>query len=407
MNEAIPAGLIHVLLQASLWLAVAVVLLALVRPLLLRLGGAPLAYRSWWLLPLVLVTPYLPLPTLPVDGALPVSGLIALPGIVTHDGADAPGWPLLLAAVWSGGLVLSVLRGWRAQRRFEQGMGALRPRSDGSWQASADPGLPALVGLWRPRIVVGPGFDAQFDPVERELVLRHERNHRRHGDHWANGMMMLVRWVFWFHPLLPWAARRFLREQELACDARTVGAHPALFRPYATALLKAQGIPAAAPMACHWRRPSLLKERITMLVQPERKTLKWLTGQVMLAALCVVVGGAAWASQGMASPPVAGTAPAGGDRDAQVLKKPPPRYPKHAADNRLTGEVVLRVDIRADGGVDQVRVLKASNPGVFEEVSIAAARQWTYQAAMKNGRPVAGALRIPITFAMDEPESMQ
>ncbi len=404
MSEAIPFTLLQLLLQASLWLAASVVLLALVRPLLLRSGGAQLAYRSWWLLPLVLLTPYLPLPPLPLGDVLPKGGLVALPGASTQDMTEAPMWPALLALVWLVGLVLSMLRGWHAQLRFEQGMGRLQPRGDGSWQASADPGLPALVGLWRPRIVVGPGFDAQFGPAERELVLRHERNHRRHGDHWANAVLMLLRCVFWFHPLLPWAARRFLRDQELACDARTVGAHPALARAYATALLKTQGIPAVAPMACHWRRPSLLKERVTMLIQPQRSLLQRVTGQMMVVALCVAAAGAAWASHVTPAPAAVATPVQSGDRDAQVVNMPPPRYPKHAVDNRLTGEVVLRVDIGADGDLGRVRVLKASNPGIFEEVSIAAARQWTYQAAIRNGRPVASALRIPITFAMDEPE---
>ncbi|MGE8249261.1 MAG: peptidase, partial [Stenotrophomonas bentonitica] len=54
------------LLQASVWLSLATLVLAAARPLLLRLGGAALAYRSWWLLPLMLVAPYLPLPRLPV-----------------------------------------------------------------------------------------------------------------------------------------------------------------------------------------------------------------------------------------------------------------------------------------------------------------------------------------------------
>ncbi len=215
---------------------------------------------------------------------------------------------------------------------------------------------------------------------------------------------MLVRCVFWFHPLLPWAARRFLRDQELACDARTIGADPALVRPYAAALLKAQGIAVVVPMACHWRRPSLLEERITMLVQPQRKRLQRWSGQMMVVALCVAAGGAAWAGQEVPAPTVAVHPVMPGDRDAQVVKMPPPRYPKHAVDNRLTGEVVLRVDIDADGDLGNVRVLKASNPGIFEDVSIAAARQWTYQAAIRDGRPVASALRIPITFAMDEPE---
>ncbi len=49
MNE-----LLDGLWRASLWLALGVILLATVRPLLVRLGGAGLVYRSWWLLPLLL-----------------------------------------------------------------------------------------------------------------------------------------------------------------------------------------------------------------------------------------------------------------------------------------------------------------------------------------------------------------
>ncbi|KAG1389383.1 hypothetical protein G6F59_015570 [Rhizopus arrhizus] len=98
-------------------------------------------------------------------------------------------------------------------------MGPLRPRADGSWQASGDPGLPALVGLWRPRIVVGPAFDQQFSAQEQDLILQHERSHRRNGDHWANGALLLMRTVFWFHPLLPWAAR--------PCAARPLRQHAA------------------------------------------------------------------------------------------------------------------------------------------------------------------------------------
>jgi beta-lactamase regulating signal transducer with metallopeptidase domain len=124
--------------------------------------------------------------------------------------------------LWALGAGIRLLRDLRAQHRFERSMGPLTPRTDGSWQASGDPGLPALVGLWRPRIVVGPDFDQQFTAQEQSLILQHERSHHRNGDHWANGALLLVRAVFWFHPLLPWAARRFLRDQELACDARTM-----------------------------------------------------------------------------------------------------------------------------------------------------------------------------------------
>jgi TonB family protein len=295
--------------------------------------------------------------------------------------------------VWLLGAVAMAGISWRAQRRFEHALGALQPRADGSWQASGDPGLPALVGLWRPRIVVGPDFEQRFSPAEQELILRHEHSHRRHGDPWANATLAALRCVFWFHPLLPWAARRFLRDQELACDARTVDPHPALRRLYANALLKAQLVHPVAPMACHWRSQPMLKERIAMLKEHKRKTLPWLTGQVLVVGMCVGLGTVAWAGQGTA---------VAADRDAIAHKMPPPSYPKTAAEQRIVGKVVVRVDVDTEGRATNVRVLQASPAGVFDDATVAAAKQWTFEPAIRNGKAVASALKIPVTYAMDD-----
>lgn len=380
------------LLQASVWLSLATLVLAAARPLLLRLGGAALAYRSWWLLPLMLVAPYLPLPRLPMtetDPVMVMASALRAPAVPT----DASQWPLLLLTVWLLGAVAVACVSWRAQRRFEHALGVLQRRMDGSWQASGDPGLPALVGLWRPRIVVSPDFEQRFSPAEQELILRHEHSHRRHGDPWANAALAALRCVFWFHPLLPWAARRFLRDQELACDARTVDPHPALRRLYANALLKAQLVHPVAPMACHWRSQPMLKERIAMLKEHKRKTLPWLTGQVLVVGLCVGLGTVAWAGQGTA---------VAADRDAIAHKMPPPSYPKAAAEQRIVGKVVVRVDVDTEGRATNVRVLQASPAGVFDDATVAAAKQWTFEPAIRNGKAVASALKIPVTYAMDD-----
>ncbi|MFX1723781.1 TonB family protein [Stenotrophomonas maltophilia] len=380
------------LLQASVWLSLATLVLAAARPLLLRLGGAALAYRSWWLLPLMLVAPYLPLPRLPMtetDPVMVMASALRAPAVPT----DASQWPLLLLTVWLVGAVAVACVSWRAQRRFEHALGVLQPRMDGSWQASGDPGLPALVGLWQPRIVVSPDFEQRFSPAEQELILRHEHSHRRHGDPWANATLAALRCVFWFHPLLPWAARRFLRDQELACDARTVDPHPALRRLYANALLKAQLVHPVAPMACHWRSQPMLKERIAMLKEHKRKTLPWLTGQVLVVGMCVGLGTVAWAGQGTA---------VAADRDAIAHKMPPPSYPKTAAEQRIVGKVVVRVDVNTEGRATNVRVLQASPAGVFDDATVAAAKQWTFEPAIRNGKAVASALKIPVTYAMDD-----
>ena len=403
--------LINGVVQASVWLAVAVLLLAAARPLLLRLGGAALAYRSWWLLPLVLAALCLPLPSAPMADAAPmraIGGVLRAPVVAT----DAALWPMLVLAAWLAGALAMAVAGWRAQRRFERAMGPLQPRGDGSWRASADPGLPALVGLWPPRIVVGPAFEQDFSPAEQDLILQHERSHRRHGDPWANAGLAVLRCVFWFHPLLPWAARRFLRDQELACDARTVDPHPALRRLYANALLKAQLVHPVAPMACHWRSQPLLKERIAMLKEHKPRALPWIAGQVLVVGVSVGLAAVAWASQAEAGarpasvtervePVQAGPSTTTGDRPVVPDRMAPPSFPRQAFEQGLSGKVVLRVEVDAQGAVSDVRVLSASNPGVFEESAVTAARTWTYQPALRNGKPVAAAVRIPVTYEFD------
>jgi len=399
------------LMQASVWLAIAVLLLAASRPLLLALGGAALVYRSWWCVPVLLLTLHLPLPVAPLADALPMLAAAAAwsaPAVAPA----APAWPWLLLVAWALGALGNGAVAWRAQRRFERALGTLRPRADGSWQASADPGLPALVGLWAPRIVVGPGFEADFSAAEQALILQHERSHRRHGDPWANLALLVLRCVFWFHPLLPWAARRFLRDQELACDARTIDPHPAQRRLYANALLKAQLVHPVAPMACHWRSQPMLKERIAMLKEHKRKALPWMTGQVLVVGMSLGLAAVAWASKGgidtasIEADPAAlanqANTAAAVDVPAKTRDMAPPSYPSAAFEQGLSGKVVLRVEVDAEGKAGEVRVLSSTPAGVFDAASIAAAKKWTFEPARRDGKAVASALKIPMTFQMNE-----
>lgn len=391
------------LLQASVWLTVGVLLLVAARPLLLRLGGGSLAYRSWWLLPLLLTLLLVPLPYPPA--ALP-DGMVVLTmtkaaANQTGPWATASGWTSLLAALWALGAGHALLKACLAQRRFERQLGVLRQREDGSWQADVDAGLPALVGVWRPRIIVGPGFDTRFDAQQRNLVLQHERSHRDHGDQWVNAFVLLMRCVFWFHPLAAWSVRRLQRDQELACDARVLRLHPAHRRSYATALLTAHLAHPIAPVACHWRGQSVLKERISMIKQGTSGRLRVICGHLMVAGLCIGAGGMAWASQGAGSAPTLSAAPV--DRDIKAARMTAPDYPEAAFERGIVGKVVLRVDIDADGKPSDISVVSATPAGVFETASIEAAKQWRFTPAVRDGREVPGTLQIPVQFALDQP----
>lgn len=86
--------------------------------------------------------------------------------------------------------------------------------------------------------------------------------------------------------------------------------------------------------------------------------------------------------------------------------KPPP-YPKEAVDARIEGRVVLLVDVAPDGSVAAATVETSQPAGVFDAAVLKAVRGWTFNPAMKDGVAVAGRVRVPVDFAMDDVQPAQ
>jgi beta-lactamase regulating signal transducer with metallopeptidase domain len=270
-------------LGQALMLSLAVVVLWLVRPCLLRFG-AGLTYAAWWLVPAFLLTPFLPRPSVePVRLALagwsgtPATGLAPIP---------LP--PLSSAALWlalwlAGAVVVLVGQSWRQWRLAR--LGEHLPAGSS----------PALVGLIRPRVVLPVDFEQRFRPEERALILAHEAVHRQRLDNLWNLCATLLAALHWWNPLAWWAARRLRADQELACDASVLAARPDCGVIYAAALLAAHHLrPPAAPIASRWGSAHPLVERIAMLKHP----VKAHRSVVALAGLALVVStGLAWAGQ--------------------------------------------------------------------------------------------------------------
>ena len=63
-----------------------------------------------------------------------------------------------------------------------------------------------------------------------------------------------------------------------------------------------------------------------------------------------------------------------------------------------SGKVVLRILVAADGSVKDVVVEHAEPVGVFEASTIDAARQWSFNPAIKDGEPAEGWVRVPVDF---------
>ena len=76
---------------------------------------------------------------------------------------------------------------------------------------------PCLAGLLRPVVFINP-----IGALEENLphVLAHELSHYRHRDNWYRCLSLLLCAVFWFNPLVWFAAALYKRDCERACDER-------------------------------------------------------------------------------------------------------------------------------------------------------------------------------------------
>jgi len=415
--------LLQGLVEATLAGSAAILLVLILRRPLRRAFGARAAYALWLLAPLAILATLLPAATvdvgrMPVAQALVLPPVFAAPAAPAQDGLD---WSGLLLGLWLFGAAASAAWLWRAQIAFRRSLGHLLPHADALRAQAANAGLPATLGLWHPQVVLPADFETRFDTVQQALVLAHERRHIARRDAWANAAAALLRCLFWFDPLFHLAAARMRHDQELACDADVLAAHPRQRRHYGDALLNAQLALQTAPLGCHFGFGHPLKERIAMLATSELSSMRRFSGAALVAALGCGVALAAWASQprtAASGPTPQQVAPVESAvpkietlQQGHVLDESralhPPHYPADALKEGKTGVTVLVVAIDAQGGVIGTKIERSSGDARLDAAAQEAAAKWRFTPAMKQDQPIASKVRVPVEFAMDEPADAQ
>lgn len=295
LSAALPS-----LLRASCALSLAALVVIALRLTLRRCFGAGVAYAAWLAVPLCALAALLP--------AAPTGTLMVLPAATIQPlttsianlapSSASPGQAYLIVLAWIAGVLLAAVRQIGQQRAYLRGMGAFARRGGIAYAESPGAG-PALVGLWRPLIVVPSDFELRYTAKERELILAHERTHARRHDPLANAACAALRCLNWFNPLVHMAERLMRADQELACDAEVVRRHPNSRRAYADAMLKTQLSANDAPFACQWQSNHPLKERVMNLNRTTPQALR-IAGRLLIATALGAGSWAAWAAQSSA-----------------------------------------------------------------------------------------------------------
>jgi protein TonB len=101
-----------------------------------------------------------------------------------------------------------------------------------------------------------------------------------------------------------------------------------------------------------------------------------------------------------------GTEPAGPTYGPGVGPGPLPVYPKNALDQNLQGTVTLAITVSPEGKAAGVRVTGSSGHALLDEAARRSVARWTFTPAMKNGKPVEGAVTVKIRFANNGVEQL-
>lgn len=90
------------------------------------------------------------------------------------------------------------------------------------------------------------------------------------------------------------------------------------------------------------------------------------------------------------------------DTPPQPLVQIPPIYPISAKLAGVEGTVLLHFTVQIDGTVDSVEVISARPEHVFDEAAKSAVSKWRFKPGIKNGKPVATRVSIPLRFELEK-----
>jgi len=84
----------------------------------------------------------------------------------------------------------------------------------------------------------------------------------------------------------------------------------------------------------------------------------------------------------------------------KIIRKIEPQYSEEARDAKLQGKVVLGVVVEEDGKIRQAKVLKGLGLGL-DEKAVEAVKQWEFEPAMRDGKPVKVQATVEINFRLN------
>lgn len=149
---------------------------------------------------------------------------------------STPNWPLAAVVLWLLGCGVLLTRFALARLRLSAIVAKAAPVHDAAWLAqvediacetgigrriellqSSDIEVPLTTGALHPKVVLSPDY-AEWQPLRRATILRHELAHIKRMDAVTLLLSQLATAIYWFNPLVWLTAWAMRADRERACD---------------------------------------------------------------------------------------------------------------------------------------------------------------------------------------------
>jgi TonB family protein len=243
--------------------------------------------------------------------------------------------------------------------------------------------------------VLLPPQAVEWTSEQFETVLRHESAHVKRRDSHSLLLAHVVCALYWFHPLVWYAARRLRIEQEHAADDLVLetGMAPA---DYAGALVGIVRCGRPEVLLAGAGTVSMLEARVKAILDGRRRRTmasRRVLAAALTLALAIALPLAALQEQRKIYRIGDGvTAP-------EVIHKQEPQYTEEARDAKIEGAVLLSVIVEVDGKLSNIRIVRGLDDGL-DANAVAALKEWVFRPAEKDGQPVPVSANIEVNFRL-------
>lgn len=117
----------------------------------------------------------------------------------------------------------------------------------------------------------------------------------------------------------------------------------------------------------------------------------------VLALLAIPRLAAAQDPTGGGAPPSGTDTSSGALTPPAIVKRVEATYPPEALKNKVSATVNLEIDIDESGAVTDARVINGAGQG-FDEAAVAAAKQFTFEPAKQDGKPIRATIQLAYEF---------